>query len=95
MVIIEVVYRGSVCAYAYHKSPTWTWIRFDRTVGNPEMFIAIDQTMLCIGALLSVLALTPPNRKRWAAWTALAANLYLLANLYPFLSEGLRSFGFY
>jgi hypothetical protein len=94
MLIIEVIYRGSVCAYAYHRSPTWTWIRFDRTVGNPEVFIGIDQTFFLAGALLAVLALIPRDRKRWAAWAALVANLWSLANLYPFLELGRRALFF-
>ncbi len=76
--VLEVAYRGAVVAYAYHRSPTWPWARFYRNVGDPEVFIRIDRAILCGGALLAILALIHPNRKRWAAWAALAAHLFLL-----------------
>ncbi len=76
---MEVAYRGAVVAYAYHRSPTWPWARFRRNVGDPEMFIRIDGAILCAGALLAILALIHPDRKRWAAWAALAVHLFLLS----------------
>lgn len=77
--ILEVVYRGAIVAYAYHRSPTWPWARFHRNVGDPEVFIGIGRAILYTGALLAILALIHPWRKRWAAWAALAVHLFLLS----------------
>jgi len=71
MLVLEVAYKGTVVAYAYHRSPTWPWARFRRNVSNPELFIRIDHAIYTVGATLAILALIRPGRKRWAAWAAL------------------------
>jgi hypothetical protein len=81
MLIVEAAYKGAVVAYAFHRSPTYPWARFSRNVGDPELFIGIDRTILWVGAVLALTALCVPNRKRWAAAGALAAHLFLLGAL--------------
>ena len=78
MMLVEVIYKGSVIAYAYHRSPTWPWARFQRNVGDPELFIRIDHAILYVGAALAVAALLHPWRKRWAAWAALGVYAILI-----------------
>ena len=73
-----MIYRASVVTYAYHRSYTYPWARFRRNVGDLALFIGIDQALFCAGALLAVLALVSPDRKRWIAVTALCAHLFLL-----------------
>jgi hypothetical protein len=53
---------------------------FRRNLGDPEVFIRIHRAILCVGAMVAVLALIPSGRKRWAAWAALAAHLLLLGS---------------
>jgi hypothetical protein len=76
--IVETLYRGTVAAIAHHRSPTYPWGRFSRNVGNPEVFIDIDQCLLMLGVILATLALLHPYRKRWAALAALAAHVTVL-----------------
>jgi hypothetical protein len=80
MMVMEVVYKGAVVAYAYHRSPTWPWARFQRNVGNPEFFIRIDRVILYVGLALAMAALLHPHRKRWAAWAAFAVFLWLVGS---------------
>jgi hypothetical protein len=84
--ILAVGYRGSVVAYAYHRSYTYPWARFARNVGNLETFIEIERSIYAIGALMAILALIPSNRKRWAAWLALATHSYCLLAAFDFLT---------
>ena len=79
--ILEAAYRGSVVAYAYHKSPQYSpldWEHFARNLLNRGTFVAIDASFLVIGICLGVVGLLPRNRKRWAALVAIAANLIAL-----------------
>lgn len=77
--IVEAIYRASVVAYAYYRSPTYPWERFERNVGDRGLFIMIDCAIVVVGMALAIAALIPSNRKRWAAWLALAGSLLLLA----------------
>lgn len=79
VVAVEVVFRGSLLAYARYRSPTYPMERFYRNVGNPDELLSIDRAIFATGILLAVLALVWPNRKRWVAWAALLVHLYLLA----------------
>lgn len=78
MVTIEVLFRGGTLAYAQYRSPTYPMERFYRNVGDPDLFLRLDRDILVAGAVLALLALVWPNRKRRVAWTVLVAHLFLL-----------------
>jgi hypothetical protein len=78
VLIAEPIYRSSLIAYAYHKSPTYPWERFRRNVGDVDILFNIDRSFFVIGILMAAIGLLHPYRKRWAAWLAFAAHFFLL-----------------
>jgi hypothetical protein len=83
MFVVEAVYRGSVVAYAYSRTNTYVWERFERNVGSPEVFGGIDIGVVVFGMVLAAASLLEPNTKRWASVLALIGHIVLLLRIMP------------
>jgi len=84
LIIVETIYKGCVIAHAYHRSPTYPWARFRRLVGNPELFIGIDQLLVIVAIALAVFSCLAAERRRWAVLLLVTGGTVLLFKDGPF-----------
>jgi hypothetical protein len=79
VVLVDLFFRAGVILYAYHRSPTWPWDRFTRNVGDPDVFIRIDEIILAAAIVLAVVALVQSRSRlqRVLPWGTLIACTFL------------------
>jgi len=78
-----VAFDKTIVALAYRGSRTYPWERFERNVGSLWLFQKIEWRIAVGGAILALIALLIPFRKRWAAWLALCSSvLSMMGKLY-------------